>query len=217
MSVGFQPTASLGGWAPGQLPHVLPEGTGIKLYKDSEIVMQLHFHRNGRLEKDRTQIGIYFSKKKVERPFQGGFMMGLFALIPANNDHFVVKGGTTIYEDMVLHDIMPHMHMLGRDIKVTMTPPEGKPSLLFHIKDWDYNWQETYYFKQPLSLKAGTKLELEAVFDNSAKNPHNPFDPPRAVTFGEQTTNEMCFVFFGGTSERKGTNLPVLGPFGKKK
>ena len=220
MSVGFVPTSSLGGWAPGQLPHLLPEGTAIKLPKGSDVVMQLHFHRTGRVEKDRTQIGVYFAKKKVERPYQGGFMMGLFAVIPAKNDHFVVKGSTTVTEDMVLHEIMPHMHMLGKDIKVTMTPPEGegegKATLLFHIKDWDYNWQETYYFKQPLNLKAGTKLDLEAVYDNSDKNPNNPFSPPRAVTFGEQTTNEMCFVFFGGTSERKGVRLPVTGPLGKK-
>ena len=46
--------------------------------------------------------------------------------------------------------------------------------------------------------------ELEAVFDNSANNPHNPFSPPQAVTFGEQTTNEMCFVFLGGTSAQPG-------------
>jgi hypothetical protein len=216
MGVGFLPTATLGGWAPGQLPHVLPEGTGIKLYKNSDVVMQLHFHRNGRTEKDRTQIGIYFSKKKVDRPFQGGYMIGLFTQIPANDAHFVVKGTTKVTEDMVLHDIMPHMHMLGKEIKVTITPPDGKPELVFHIKDWDYNWQETYFFKQPLPLKTGTSIDLEAVYDNSDKNPHNPFSPPRAVSFGEQTSNEMCFVFFGGTSDRKGTNLPLTGIFGKK-
>ena len=107
------------------------------------------------------------------------------------------------------------MHMLGKEIKVTATQPDGKAALLFHIKDWDYNWQETYHFKEPLKLKAGTRLDLEAVYDNSAGNPNNPFNPPRDVTFGEQTFNEMCFVFLGGTSERKGVRLPT-SLFGKK-
>ena len=158
MSVGFVPTSSLGGWAPGQLPHRLPEGTGIMLPKGSDVVMQLHFHRNGRLEQDRTQIGIYFSKKKVERPFQGGFMMGLFGKIPAKDEHFVVKATALVHEDMVLHDIMPHMHMLGKEFKVTLTPPGGKATLVFQINEWDYNWQETYFLKEPLKLKAGTQL-----------------------------------------------------------
>ena len=137
--------------------------------------------------------------------------MALFLAIPANNERFVVKGTSFVTQDMTLYDLMPHMHMLGKDIKVTMTPPEGegKPTLLFNIKDWDYNWQETYHLKKPLKVKAGTRLDVEAVYDNSTKNPHNPFSPPRMVTLGEQTFNEMCFVFLGGTSDRSGTGLPM--------
>jgi peroxiredoxin len=209
MGPGFTPVGTLGGWAPGQLPRNLPDGTGIKLPKGSDIVMQVHYHRDGKLEKDKTSIGIYFSKKRVERPFQGGVMSGLFLVIPAGNDHFVVKGTSYVTDDMTLYDIMPHMHMVGKAIKVTMTPPGGQPVLLFNVPQWDYNWQETYYFKEPLHLKPGTRLDLEAVYDNSANNPSNPFSPPRAVLLGEQTFNEMCFVFLGGTSERRGTGLPL--------
>jgi peroxiredoxin len=216
MGVGFTPTSGLGGWAPGQLARFLPEGTGIRVPKGSDIVMQIHYHRNGKLEKDRTQIGLYFSKKKVDRPFQSGVMAGIFLAIPPGNERFVVTGSSTVLEDMTLFNIMPHMHMLGKEIKVTMTPPEGKPALLFHIKDWDYNWQETYIFKEPLKIKAGTKLELEAIYDNSEGNPNNPFSPPKAVTFGEQTFNEMCFVFVGGISERAGQRLPMTFPGMKK-
>ena len=68
-----------------------------------------------------------------------------------------------------------------------MTPPGGKPETLIAIKDWDYNWQETYYFKEPLKVKAGTRFDIEGVYDNSRKNPYNPNDPPRVVRFGEQS------------------------------
>jgi len=34
------------------------------------------------------------------------------------------------------------------------------------------------------------------VFDNSAKNPNNPA-PAKLVTYGEATTDEMLFGFFG--------------------
>ncbi len=101
----------------------------------------------------------------------------------------------------MLHSVMPHMHMLGKEIKVTMTPPDGKPTTLVHITDWDYNWQETYFLKQPVKVKAGTKFAVEAYYDNSDKNPSNPFNPPQWVRFGEQTDNEMCFVFLGATND----------------
>jgi hypothetical protein len=99
---------------------------------------------------------------------------------------------------------MPHMHMLGRSIQVTMTPPGGQPETLLRIADWDYNWQETYYLKKPIAFKKGTKFAVEALYDNSDKNPNNPFNPPIWVRFGEQTDNEMCFVFLGVTNEVPG-------------
>ena len=58
--------------------------------------------------------------------------------------------------------------------------------------------------RKPIDLKGGTRLSVEAVYDNSDRNPSNPFNPPRAVFFGEQTDNEMCFVFLGATSDTPG-------------
>ena len=99
---------------------------------------------------------------------------------------------------------MPHMHLIGRQIKVTMTPPGGETITLVEVPDWDYNWQETYWFKTPLKAPEGTRIDVEAVYDNSLANPNNPFNPPRTITFGEQTTNEMMFGFVSVTSDGEG-------------
>src|SRR5262249_33603341 len=68
MGIGFTPSGlgqfgGLGGWAPGQRARYLPEGYGYPLPKGSDVVLQLHYHRNGRVEKDRTSLGLYFAKK----------------------------------------------------------------------------------------------------------------------------------------------------------
>ena len=81
-----------------------------------------------------------------------------------------------------MHSIMPHMHLIGRQIKVTMKPPDGEKQTLLTIDHWDYNWQETYFLKEPMKVKAGTVLEVEAIYDNSDGNPNNPNIPPRLVT-----------------------------------
>jgi hypothetical protein len=99
---------------------------------------------------------------------------------------------------------MPHMHMLGKEVTVTMYPPEGEARTLIAIKDWDYNWQETYFLKESIKVKAGTRFEIRGVFDNSNKNPNNPNKPPRLVWMGEQTDNEMLFGFLGATSDKPG-------------
>jgi peroxiredoxin/mono/diheme cytochrome c family protein len=208
MGVGFQPNGALSGWAPGQLPNKLPDGYGWYLPKGSDVVMQVHYHRDGRIEKDRTQIGIYFAKKTDGiKPYKSGVIagqfprVGLFPGIPANEGNYKIEGRIAVREDCTLYSVMPHMHLVGKQIKVTLRPAGGEAKTLLAIKDWDYNWQETYFLKEPMKLKVGDVLEVEAVYDNSRKNPNNPSDPPRTVFIGEQTTNEMCFVFLGATSD----------------
>ncbi|MCS6850625.1 MAG: redoxin domain-containing protein [Gemmataceae bacterium] len=204
MGVGFLPRGALGGWAPGQMPHLLPEGTGYYLPKGADVVMQVHYHRDGRLEKDRTAIGLYFAKRPVQKRFQSVVLPGRFLFIPPGRERYPVTGSIWVEQDCDLHSVMPHMHLLGKEIKVTLTPPDGPSRTVIHIPAWDYNWQETYFFQTPLKVKAGTRLDVEAYYDNSDKNPNNPNRPPRIVTFGEQTTDEMCFVFFGATSDQPG-------------
>lgn len=226
MGVGFIPRASLMGWAPGIQPRYMPDGVGFLLPKNADIVMQVHYHRNGRTEKDRTRLGLYFAKKKIEHSYQSGPVAGgsgkgpfrFFFSIPPGDDRFRLDGDIWALQDFTLLNVMPHMHLLGKDIKLTMTPPDGKEQLMLSIKQWDYNWQEMYFLKEPIQVKAGTKFSVEAHYDNSDKNPLNPFSPPRRVTVGEQTTNEMCFVFLGGYSQSRLPVLPLspLGPPSKK-
>jgi peroxiredoxin len=217
MGVGFLPQGGLGGWAPGQMARHLPEGTGYYLPKGSDVVVQMHYHRNGRAERDRTTIGLYFAKRPVAKRFQGTVIPGRFLFIPANEERYKVTGTLPVNQDLVLYSVMPHMHMLGKEVKVTIRPPDGPPQTLVAIKDWDYNWQETYFLKEPMALKAGTRFEVEAYYDNSAKNPNNPFNPPRAVRFGEQTDNEMCFVFLGATSDKPLRSRGTAPPAEEKK
>ncbi|NIR37960.1 MAG: ascorbate-dependent monooxygenase, partial [Actinobacteria bacterium] len=57
--VGFPPTGSLGGWAPGNTPLVLPDGVGRRLPAKCHVVMQIHYHKVGRALEDRSKLGIY--------------------------------------------------------------------------------------------------------------------------------------------------------------
>jgi peroxiredoxin len=211
MGVGFIPRGGVGGWAPGQMPRHLPDGYGHFLPKGADVVAQVHYHRDGRPEKDRTRIGLYLAKKPENKPFQrlvlaGGTRAGRvpFFMIPAGESHHRIHGTGWLDQDCVIYSVMPHMHLIGRQIKVTMTPPDGDTMTLVSIDDWNYNWQETYFFKKPIAVKSGTRFEIEAYYDNSSGNPDNPNSPPRPVMFGEQTTNEMCFGFIGATSDKPG-------------
>ena len=47
---------------------------------------------------------------------------GRFLAIPADNKHFLVTGQRArSQQNCTLYTVMPHMHLLGREIKVTLT------------------------------------------------------------------------------------------------
>jgi peroxiredoxin len=202
MGWGFSPSPAmvLGGWAPGLIPTRLPEGVAQKLPKGSDLCIQIHFHRTGKVERERTKVGLYFAKAPPAECFRSMPVAGLFTRIPPGNSNYKVESSWELTADATVYRVTPHMHLLGKEIELTAKPPGGKELLLIRVPDWDYNWQEQYMLKKPLPFPKGTLLRVRATYDNSADNPRNPFSPPQPVRIGEQTTNEMCFVFLGLSS-----------------
>jgi hypothetical protein len=107
---------------------------------------------------------------------------------------------------------MPHMHYLGKAMKVTATFPDGRRSVLINVPNYDFNWQIVYGFKEPLSIPKGTQFQMVSVHDNSADNPANPSRPPKDVRWGEATDEEMAHCWIGFTKSDE--NLGIIpSPF----
>jgi hypothetical protein len=192
---GVLPTGGLGGWAPGAMPRRLPEGTGAFLRRGSDLVLQVHYHPSGKVETDRSSVGIYFTKAPATKLIGGLAVRSRSLNIPpGEKQHRVTAQSEPMPADVNVMAVAPHMHLLGREIKVTARTPAGETVPMVWIKDWDFNWQGGYGFVEPVRLPKGSVVNVEAVYDNSADNPHNPSSPPRRVRWGEQTTDEMCLV-----------------------
>ena len=200
---GIDSDGTVGGWAPGMAPVVLPEGVGYLLPKGADIVMQVHYYRTGHLERDRTRLGLYFSKTENTTKLRIGDATNSDFMIPAGDGWHEVLAHENFKRDVYLLAVMPHMHLLGRDMRLVATTPEGIKHDLIWIQDWDFNWQDVYHYQEPLFLPAGTRVELVSHFDNSVENPANPHDPPVPVGWGEKTTDEMCigFLYYVKASE----------------
>jgi mono/diheme cytochrome c family protein len=192
---GFRIDGYLGGWSPGSRAWELPDGVGMLLPKGARVVFQLHYH-NPRLtaETDRTELRLRAASGAVTRRLQ--FMrVGQFALtIPAGAPRHEIEAGSFVHRPMRLIAIHPHMHLLGREMKVWARMKDDSIQPLIHIDDWDFNWQGFYFFRTPVALPVGSWIELIAAWDNSEGNPRNPNRPPRAVSWGERTIDEMGHV-----------------------
>lgn len=200
---GFLPSSAVGAWVPGQRPQMLPQGMGIRSTPGARAVVQVHYHSNGTPQSDRTRVGIYFAHGPVAKEYMFFPIFNDRFVIPAGDPSHTVKASFTVPPLVRAQaiSITPHMHLLGREIRVDAVYPGGVRRPLIYIDDWDFHWQGTYYFREPLLLTPLTRLELTSIYDNSAANPNNPNSPPRDVRWGEQSTDEMCIAVVGFTLE----------------
>ena len=94
-------------------------------------------------------------------------------------------------------------------MKATATLPDGATRSLIWINDWDFNWQDSYVYKEPFTLPKGTRIDVTLIYDNSSDNPRNPIDPPRRALWGEESFDEMGSVGFSSRSSDK-ADVPVF-------
>ncbi|MBA2117157.1 redoxin domain-containing protein [Bremerella alba] len=207
---GFVPSGSIGGWSPGKTPRPLPDGLGRKMPRGADLVMQIHYHPNGKATKDRSKVGIYF----VDKPKNEAFAVWTSSFdldIPPGEKNYQATASYKLPAEVTLLSCIPHMHLLGQQMKATAYLPDGSSKVLIDVPQWDFNWQDEYMLADPLQLPAGTKIEVVAIYDNSADNPTNPSSPPQRVTFGEETTDEMLYCFFLVAAKEKSAINVVEG------
>lgn len=190
---GFDSAGGLGGWAPGYPGIEMPAGVAWGVPPRARLVVQIHYNNPGDTpETDLTRLGLHFTAGPFDRRLHGLLASAWGFSIPAGAPRTLVKATTSVTEDLEAIAVHAHMHLIGREMTVTARLPDGRLEPLLRIDDWDFDWQLLYYFKRPVALPAGTRIEAECVYDNSAANPRNPSKPPRLVTSGFETTDEMC-------------------------
>ena len=67
---------------------------------------------------------------------------------------------------------------------------------MISIPAWDFNWQGFFTFPTLTKIPAGYTIHGIATYDNTVDNPFNPSDPPQLVMYGDNTEDEMFFVFY---------------------
>jgi hypothetical protein len=191
----------LGVWAVGTPPTVYPDGMGRWVRRGQSLRTNLHYHPNGKPQIDRTKIGLYFGKGELKKEVAAALAGNVTFSIPANTPNFELRSAYVVDQDITVVSYFPHMHLRGKDMKMTATYPDGRSETLLNVPAYDFSWQMFYYPKARVSLPKGTRVDLVAHYDNSPANKNNP-DPTKAVTFGEASTSEMMFGMFEFTADR---------------
>ncbi len=105
-----------------------------------------------------------------------------------------VTGSLGIKNDVYITHIVPHMHLLGKSIEVWYES-RVKSGPLIKIDRWEFNWQNFYEFESPVFVPSSSIIKVKAVYDNTINNEKNPNNPPRDVSEGWYTSQEMLAVY----------------------
>jgi mono/diheme cytochrome c family protein len=196
---GGQDSRGLGGWAVGGRAVPLPDGVAMRLDKGADFLLQLHLHPSGKPERERSLVGIHFADRAPAQELLTVEVPALFAIgkgldIPAGATAYTIADSFELPAGIRVFSAAAHAHYLGKEFKATATLPDGSTRPLLWIRDWNFNWQDTYVYNEPFVLPKGTRIDVTIVYDNSADNPRNPISPPRRARWGEQSLDEMGAV-----------------------
>ncbi len=186
------PGSSVGSFVPGAGIQTYNEGTGAPVPAGGKLRYSMHYTTTGRPMTDSTQVGYYLLKTPPDIIRRAAIISDPSMRIPAGEARHKEVAYIEFPADAVLYSVHPHAHYRGFSVELKQKTPDGKETALLSVPQYDFNWQLDYDLTEPLQIKAGTKLIVSWIYDNSEHNPSNP-DPKKNVTWGEQTWEEMMY------------------------
>ncbi|MGB1275194.1 MAG: monooxygenase, partial [Nannocystaceae bacterium] len=184
--------------------------TGIRVEPGSKAVLQVHYNTQvAGSEQDQSKIGFRIDEEVEREGAVVAFLNGYWFIdptsmgIPAGEESvthsFQAPLGEALYNPIEaprfeVHSLLPHMHKLGRQIRLSKQSASGS-EILLNVPDYDFNWQRDYVFETPVVFENTDELLLECTWNNTKQwrarvgaQPVEPID----VGWGEGTVDEMC-------------------------
>jgi len=186
--------ASLGaGYAVGAESSHEPANAGVYLPPGGAYGFQMHYTPYGKEVVDKSQVALYFYDKPPELIMHSTVILDPSIEIPAGEARHKEVAYVQFPHEALLYSAFPHAHYRAYSSDLWIQYPDGRMKLLLSLPRYDFNWQRSYTFAEPVKVPAGSKLIAHYVYDNSKRNPANP-DPSIKVSWGEQSFQEMLFT-----------------------
>ncbi|MET0274005.1 MAG: hypothetical protein ABW360_13550, partial [Phenylobacterium sp.] len=184
---------SVGGYAVGAESNIFGGDVGTFLPAGGAVGYQMHYTPYGKETVDKSQIGVYFRKDAPKYLMRSVVVIDPTIEIAPNSGRHKEVAYVEFPKDALLYSAFPHAHYRAYSNDLWIEYPDGKKKLLLSLPRYDFNWQRSYTFAEPVKIPAGSRLIANYVYDNSKRNPSNP-DPSIKVTWGEQSHEEMLFT-----------------------
>lgn len=178
-------------WAPGAGAINFPENTGIRIDDDRPLIIQMHYNATTPDPAPDRSIVDLVVEDEIETPANMGLLANFNIELPPRMPEVVQTADdrmifAPVRNDVLLWGAFPHMHTLGRQLRVNINDAEN--TCLVDVPAWDFNWQGAFFYEQPVTLSAGDTMRLRCSYDTMSRD--------EFTYWGDGTQDEMCLSFF---------------------
>ena len=182
-------------WAVGKQGEMMRPNSGKLMLPGSKIVWDIHYSNGGEDITDTVELGIYFYPKGQEPKFRqvlhlmggtngsgsGGSALGRGVDIPPNTVK-ATEGYFLLRENGRVESYQPHMHLRGKAMTMEAILPNGQIQVLSHVADFNFNWHNTYVYKETVGAAAAEGHDHQG--HRVARQHDGPEGEPRSERVG---------------------------------
>lgn len=181
--------AAVAAWAPGGGATHYPSGTGVQLQGGRPLVLQLHYNTVAGVAADRTRVQL---EVRTDGVTPGRYIPMVDTALSLPPRMTTATAGATlrladrtnIRTPLRVLGVFPHMHTLGRTLRLDVVRNDGSRQCIVDVPRWDFHWQRLYFHNRPIRLDPTETLDIRCTYDTSSRDSQ--------TVWGEGTADEMC-------------------------
>ncbi len=161
----------IGEWNPSQLAIQLPPDTGFLLPAQAVIKLKIRYRQSEKETKDHSILGLYFALEETTRQVQTVQIKPAPITLAAGATRQKITASYLVGKAAEAIGIRPLLFPNAKSIEAVALRPDGTSEVLIAAQAYRFNWQPSYYFKKPVALPAGTKIEVVSYLENAEEKP----------------------------------------------
>jgi hypothetical protein len=166
------------GYEPGYFPIPWRDDQAKLIRAGSDVVFEIHYTANGTEQTDSSELGIYFAAAPPRERVLSTQTQDMEIAIPPGDANYSSSAAITFSRPVKLISLQPHMHLRGKAMEIRARYPSGEVQTLLNVPRYSFNWQTTYFLKEPKLLPAGCTIESTRSSPRSCSATSSPTRPP---------------------------------------
>ncbi|MBX7192210.1 MAG: hypothetical protein K1X94_09140 [Sandaracinaceae bacterium] len=194
------PAYASGLWVPGDASVLEPprEDVGYWFPAGWQLILQVHYNVEHAHGEDRSEVVVWETPVPIGEVPRNLLVGDYDFVIPPRTARvegtasgwFTAAGTSDVLgvsaAEGTIYAVTPHMHELGQSLRVQLVHADGTSQCVLSIPAWDFHWQGVFRLHEGVRAVAGDELRVTCAWSNP--------DGDETVTWGEGTSDEMCYA-----------------------